>query len=277
MNEEAMVNEAVEQQTEGQFNEGISDAEFDSMWDSDDDDSFIESEVSEPVDQPEEATDAEAEQPEVKEQPAEDADQYLELKHFDEIRKVTKAEAKELAQKGMDYDRIRGKLSDAEANLSKLQKYESFLNEMKGDFDSIDDLINDSRARVLADKEQISYEEAVDRIQLSVQQQQIQQQMQQQLSPEAIAETMRRASLQTFLQKYPDVKPKDIPQEVWDDMNKTNNLVASYAAWKAKELANENEILKQNAKNKARSTGSMKSSGKTFSDDYDRMWYEDDD
>lgn len=274
MNEEAMVNEAVEEQpAEEQFNEGMADAEFDSMWDSDDDDSFIESEVSEPVDQPEETNDAEAEQSQAEEQTVEDADQYLELKHFDEIRKVTKAEAKELAQKGMDYDRIRGKLSDAEANLAKLQKYEGFLNEMKGDFESIDDLINDSRARVLADKENISYEEAVNRIQTNIQKQQIEQK----LSPEAIRETMRRESLQTFLQTYPDVKPKDIPQEVWDDMNKTNNLVASYAKYEAKKLAEENKILAQNAKNKARSTGSMKSSGKTYTDEYDRMWYEDDD
>ena len=274
MNEEAMVNEAVEEQpAEDQFNEGMTDAEFDSMWDSDDDDSFIESEVSEPVDQPEETNDAEAEQSQAEEPIAEDTDQYLELKHFDEIRKVTKAEAKELAQKGMDYDRIRGKLSDAEANLAKLQKYEGFLNEMKGDFESIDDLINDSRARVLADKENISYEEAVSRIQTNIQKQQIEQK----LSPEAIRETMRRESLQTFLQTYPDVKPKDIPQEVWDDMNKTNNLVASYAKYEAKKLAEENKILAQNAKNKARSTGSMKSSGKTYTDEYDRMWYEDDD
>ena len=274
MNEEAMVNEAVEEQpAEEQFNEGMTDAEFDSMWDSDDDDSFIESEVSEPVDQPEETNDAETEQSQAEEPTVEDADQYLELKHFNEIRKVTKAEAKELAQKGMDYDRIRGKLSDAEANLAKLQKYEGFLNEMKGDFESIDDLINDSRARVLADKENISYEEAVNRIQTNIQKQQIAQK----LSPEAIRETMRRESLQTFLQTYPDVKPKDIPQEVWDDMNKTNNLVASYAKYEAKKLAEENKILAQNAKNKARSTGSMKSSGKTYADDIDRMWYEDDD
>lgn len=274
MNEEVMVNEAIEEPVaDEQFNEGISDAEFDTMWDSDDDDSFIESEVSEPEDQPEETPDAEAEQSEPEAQPAEDADQYLELKHFDEIRKVTKAEAKELAQKGMDYDRVRGKLTEAQAANARLQQYEAFLNEMKGDFASIDDLINDSRARVLADKENISYEEAVSRIQTNIQKQQ----MEQKLSPEAIRETMRRESLQQFLQEYPNVKASDIPQEVWDDMNKTNNLVASYAKYEAKKTANENEILKQNAKNKARSTGSMKSSGKTYADDIDRMWYEDDD
>ena len=272
MNEEVMVNEAVEEpEAEGQFNDGLTDAEFDSLWDSDDDDSFAEPEFAEEADQPEGEPVGETEQAEAEPEP--DADQYLELKHFDEVRKVSKEEAKTLAQKGMDYDRIRGKLTDAESTIARLNKYESFLNEMKGDFESIDDLINDSRARVLADKENISYEEAIGRIQVNV----AKEQAKQQLSPEAIRETMRRESLQTFLQKYPDVKPKDIPQEVWDDMNNTNSLVASYAAWEAKKLASENEILKQNAKNKARSTGSMRSSGKTYADDIDRMWYEDDD
>lgn len=272
MDEEAMVNEVVEEPAAGeQFNEGISDAEFDSMWDSEEDDSFAEPEEVEQADQPEDEPVGETDGTEAKAEP--DTDQYLELKHFDEVKKVSKDEAKVLAQKGMDYDRIRGKLSEAELSISQLRKYEAFLNEMKGDFASIDDLMNDSRARVLADKEGISYEEAVGRVQTSI----AQQKAKEQLSPEAIRATMRKESLGAFLQKYPDVKPADIPQEVWDDMNNTNSLVASYAAWEAKKLANENEILKQNAKNKARSTGSMKSSGKTYADDIDRMWYEDDD
>lgn len=259
MDEEIMINDVVEDvvpEAEAAEESGI----FESAMDADDD-LFIESDESAEADQPEEETDAEAEQPDVEEQPVEDADQWLELKHLDEVRKVSKAEAKELAQKGMDYDRIRGKLSDAEANVAKLQKYEAFLNEMKGDFESIDDLIADSRARVLADKENISYEEAVGRVRNNIEREQIQKQAQQQLSPEAIRETMRKESLQQFLQAYPDVKAKDIPQEVWNDMNITNNLVASYAKYEAKKLAKENETLKRNEKNKARSVGSMKSFG----------------
>ena len=272
MNEEAMANEPMEETAaEEQFNGNMTDAEFDSLWDSDDDDSFAEPEESEQADQPEDEPVGETEETEAKPEP--DTDQYLELKHFDEVKKVSKEEAKVLAQKGMDYDRIRGKLSDAEAAINKLREYEGFLNEMKGDFASIDDLMADSRARVLADKENISYEEAVGRIQVNLAQKKAQEQM----SPEAISEAMRKASLKDFLKVYPNIDAKDIPKEVWDDMNETNNLVASYAKYQAKKVASENEVLKQNAKNKARSTGSMKSSGKTYADDYDRMWYEDDD
>ena len=148
---------------------------------------------------------------------------------------------------------------------------------MKGDFASIDDLIDDSRARVLADRENISYENALARVQTSKQQAQMQAQMQQQLSPEAINEAARKASLQAFLKEYPTVNAKDIPKEVWDDMRNTNSLVASYARWEAKKLAAENEALRQNAKNRARSVGSMKSSGKSSQEksEFDRVMEDD--
>lgn len=272
MNEEINEVAAEEAQTEEVFDGGITEEEFDAIWESDDDDFTVEeAEADQPEAEPAEEPQPEEPEPE---QPQEDADQYLELKHFDEVRKVTKEEAKTLAQKGMDYDRIRGKLNDAEAAIQKLQQYEAFLNEMKGDFGTIDDLIIDSKARVVSDRDNISYEEAVSKVRAAMQPQPPQQQ---QLSPEDVKEAMRRESLTAFLQEYPDVKAKDIPQEVWDDMKVTNNLVASYAKYEAKKIASENEILKQNAKNKARSVGSMKSSGKSYNDDIDRMWYEDDD
>ena len=191
------------------------------------------------------------------------------------MKKVNKDEAKVLAQKGMDYDRIRGKLDEATANVAKLQKYEDFLNELKGGFNSIDDLMNDTRARLIADKEGITREQALERVK-SANQQKEQAQQQAQLDRNAVYEEMRRQSLTAFLSAFPGVKAKDIPQEVWDDMKVTNNLVASYAKYEAKKLADENAVLKKNAENKARSTGSMKSSGKPQKDEFDTMWYEDD-
>lgn len=258
----------------------ISDADFDAMWADDDsnDEVFAEQATDVTEDQPEsEPETTEETEPTESEQPQTDTpDQdYLELKHFDEVKKVTKDEAKVLAQKGMDYDRIRGKLDEATANVAKLQKYEDFLNELKGGFDSIDDLMNDTRARLIADKEGITREQALERVK-SANQQKEQAQQQAQLDRNAVYEEMRRQSLTAFLSAFPGVKAKDIPQEVWDDMKVTNNLVASYAKYEAKKLADENAVLKKNAENKARSTGSMKSSGKPQKDEFDSMWYEDD-
>ena len=273
MDELTNVNEVVEESApvEESTAEGFTDAELYAMWDSDDDEEFVEPESDEADQQSEEPVEEATESTEVEQPEADGADQYLELKHFDEVRKVTKDEAKELAQKGMDYDRIRGKLNEANANLEKLNRYEAFLNEIKGDFANVDDLMNDTRARLLSDREGITYEQALNRVKGA------DQQPAQQTDRNAVYEEMRRNSLSAFIEAFPGVKAKDIPQEVWDDMRTTNSLVASYAKYEAKKLAEENEILKKNAENKARSIGSMKSAGnKSQRDEIDEMWYDDD-
>ena len=277
-----MVNDVVVEESapaESTFDESVSDAEFDAMWADDDsnDEVFAEQESDVTEDQPESEPEiTEETEPTESEQQTEAPDQdYLELKHFDEVKKVNKDEAKVLAQKGMDYDRIRGKLDEATALNAKLQKYEDFLNELKGGFNSIDDLMNDTRARLIADKEGITREQALERVK-SANQQKEQAQQQAQFNRNAVYEEMRRESLTSFISAFPGVKAADIPQEVWDDMKTTNNLVASYAKYQAKKLADENAVLKKNAENKARSTGSMKSAGKAQRDEIDAMWYEDD-
>jgi len=279
MDEQTNVNEVVEEveSTDGQFGEGISDAEFDAMWDDDDggDYEFVETESEAEADQQSEEQVEEETKPAETEQPqGESSDQdYLELKHFDEVRKVSKEEAKTLAQKGMDYDRIRGKLGDAENEISKLQKYESFLKEIQGEFKTLDDLMMDTRARVKADKDGISYEDALKQVKEANQQKAPEQP---QVDKGTIIQEIRKASFEEFAREHPDIKPSDIPKEVWDDLEKTNNLTASYAKYEAKKIKEENAVLKKNAENKARAVGSMKSSGKAQRDEFDAMWYEDD-
>lgn len=280
MDELTNVSEVVEEAApaEETFDSGITDSDFDAMWADDDsnDEVFATKATEEEADQPtQEPEQTEETEPTEAEQPSEpDTDQWLELKHFDEVKKVNKEEAKVLAQKGMDYDRIRGKLEEANAVNAKLQKYEDFLNELKGGYASIDDLMNETRARLIADKEGITKEQALERVR-SANQQKEQAQQQAQFNRNAVYEEMRRESLTAFLAAFPGVKAADIPQEVWEDMRKSNNLVASYAKYQAKKLADENAVLKKNAENKARSTGSMKSSGKPQKDEFDAMWYED--
>ena len=275
-----MVNDVVEEVSpvdEG-TGEGLSDAEFDAMWDDDDDsyEMFAEEATEDTADQPTQEPDkAEETEPTETKQSEPDADQYLELKHFDEVKKVTKDEAKVLAQKGMDYDRIRGRLSEAEEANKKLAKYEAFLKEIQGDFPSIDDLMNDTRARVKADKDGISYEDALKQVQNANQQKE----QKPQVDEATIIQNIRKASFTEFAKEHPDIKPADIPQEVWQDLEKTNNLSASYAKYEAKQLQNEIAVLKKNAENKSRTVGSMKSSGTNRNvekSEFDRVFDEDD-
>lgn len=259
--------------------EGLTDAELDAMWNDDDDDGFVETDTAEEADQQTtEPVETEETEPTETEQPKDDgADQYLELKHLGEVKKVTKDEATVLAQKGMDYDRIHGKLDEANTELAKLKGYESFLKELQGDFASIEDLMNDTRARVKADKEGISYEDALAKVKEANKPKE-EPAPQPTITKESVFEQMAQESITAFLQKYPTVKADKIPKEVWDDMQITHNLVASYERYTAmQKLAQENETLRKNAENKARSIGSMKSSGsKSQRDEIDEMWYDDD-
>ena len=259
--------------------EGLTDAELDAMWADDDDDGFVETDTVEEADQQTtEPVETEETEPTETEQPKDDgADQYLELKHLGEVKKVTKDEATVLAQKGMDYDRIHGKLDEANTELAKLKGYESFLKELQGDFASIEDLMNDTRARVKADKEGISYEDALAKVKEANKPKE-EPAPQPTITKESVFEQMAQESITAFLQKYPTVKADKIPKEVWDDMQLTHNLVASYERYTAmQKLAQENETLRKNAENKARSIGSMKSSGsKSQRDEIDEMWYDDD-
>ena len=213
------------------------------------------------------------------EQKAEEEDQFLELKHMDTVRKVNRDEAKVLAQKGLDYDRIRGERDAMQKDYAQLKKYESFLNDLKGDFPSIDAMMTDTRARMLAEKEGISYADAVAKV--GVMQQGAQPQQQTQAQPGQL----KVPAVDQFVQKYPGVKAEEIPQAVWDEVKRTGDLVGAYENYqntkvkdeKIKNLELEIETLKQNQKNAARSTGSASSSGKTSGKSLiQQLWDEDD-
>lgn len=282
--------EAVESQIEGAETETETDedgwpTEWTDAVEEDDGDEGETDEVTTEADQPteepkaEETKDADKPTETEPEQKAEEADQFLELKHMDEVRKVSREEAKTLAQKGLDYDRIRGERDAMQKDYAQLKKYENFLNELKGDFPSIDAMMTDTRARMLAEKEGISYADAVAKV--GVMQQGSQPQQQTQAQPGQL----KVPAVDQFVQKYPGVKAEEIPQTVWDEVKRTGDLVGAYENYqntkvkdeKIKNLELEIETLKQNQKNAARSTGSASSSGKTSGKSLiQQLWDEDD-
>ena len=275
----------IELQVEDDANVTISDSDLFDGWD--DDNSFAEEstesdEAPEVADQPTEEAKQPEEPPQVQddapkteepkpEEPKPDTDQYLELKHLDEVRKVSKEEARVLAQKGMDYDRIRGKLEEASNANAKLKVYEDFLTEIKGNFNTVEDLMADTRATILSEKENISYEDAMSKVKAANQQKE--QATQPQFGSEEFIQQMKQRSYTAFAKKHPDILPKDIPAEVWEDVNtNTYNLETSYERYLAKselantktELANikaEIEALKQNKQNEEKAVGSLKTAG----------------
>ena len=121
------------------------------------------------------------------------------LNYMGEFRTVGRDEAIALAQKGMDYDRIRS-------------RYE--------------------RLKTMSD------------------------------APGADPEAIRRsADIDAFLDEFPDVDPKDIPAEVWRQVQAGRPLALAYGSWEARRLREALEAERQREVAGARSTGSRSSTG----------------
>lgn len=64
-----------------------------------------------------------------------------------------------------------------------------------------------------------------------------------------------------FLDEYPEIKPDEIPSEVWDAANRSGDLLGAYRAYEIQKLRTELEELKKNAENRKMDVGSARSDG----------------
>ena len=79
-------------------------------------------------------------------------------------------------------------------------------------------------------------------------------------------EERQRKEFREFVEAYPDVKPEDIPIEVWEQNSRGIPLRYAYADYALKQLKAEQTKAKANAQNAANSTGSVTSNGDTGDD-----------
>ena len=66
---------------------------------------------------------------------------------------------------------------------------------------------------------------------------------------------------QSFLSAYPDINAQDIQPEVWDDANRSGDLLGAYRAFEIRKLREELEQLRKNADNRRMDVGSARSDG----------------
>lgn len=258
---------------------------FDALWN--DDDEFVPS--NEPDAQPEAKEDEAEEKTEEEPENADDAqpeqkpkaeNQRFKLKVNGEEIEVDRDEVIALAQKGKDYDRVkteRDNLKTDSATMNKLKAQGDFLEELAKSSDmTVDQLMENTRARMLMNEhEGMTEEEALKQVREKASKATEKKESE---KAEATPEERRQAMFANFLQAYPDVKAEDIPQEVWNDAGRTYDLVGAYQRHENRELRKEIETLRQNNKNKERSTGSTKSAGtRNANQAFDALWYDDDD
>ena len=247
--------------------------------------------AAEPEQEPTEPVqDTEGTQPQADQPAGEQADQSFTLKHLDETRTVGRDEVIALAQKGMDYDRIRARL-DAQSDYDEIRRQLSeqseaidFLNDLaKKNNMSLTDFIDAATATSRARPDRSDYDAVLAQVRLERRERALEKR------EASLNETNRQAEAQNeqnariqedirrFQAAFPDVKPADIPAEVWEEVGKGKTLTEVWAMRENARLRAEMEAERKNKTNAQRSTGSRQTAGAADAqDEFDRLWYSDD-
>lgn len=255
----------------------------------DDDGNQTEEETSEETaEEPEET----GEQTESQEQPEEEPTQeppeeLFDLKFNKEIRKVSRQEVTELAQKGLNHDRILEQRDHLQQENAELLKFKQENEAIIGLLDAAAQKSGTDRDTFLqsvrenayvsqglsrdAAHERVLREDAEQRLSRSEKREAERNQSQQSQQEQ---EQARQQDIGRFLKLYKDVDPGQIPKEVWDDVRNGETLVSAYGRYENRQLAESNrklqesiKALKQNEKNKQKSIGSAKTEGKETAKD----------
>lgn len=180
--------------------------------------------------------------------PREGEEELFELKHLDERRRVSRAELIALAQKGMDYDRIRAKYDALRADRRPETAQETLPDEEQSGETGEP---SDPKARTAPEGEE-----------------------QPGPSPADVPATQRQQSFMRFAREYPQVKPETIPAEIWRDfIAGRGDLAGLYALHENRQLKAELTLERQSRENRSRSTGSRATAGSTLSA-LDADWYD---
>ena len=194
------------------------------------------------------------------------------IKHMGEERKLTAADITPvLLQKGMDYDRIRSKYDESKPIVELMTQFANKAGM------SVQDYIRHIRTEAFK-AGGMSEAEAKRNVELEDRETAVaaaEAAQKEKAEAEEQAKSKIDADLAEFAKAFPDVykqaesDPKVIPESVWAKVNKGElTLTAAYSRYAVEQAKAEAAAAKQaavveakNAKNAARSTGSMKSAG----------------
>ena len=191
------------------------------------------------------------------------------LKHLGTEQTVGRDEVIALAQKGLDYSRIRDKLQTSEREKSEIAEKLSYFEKLAdSQGKTLDQFIEATAAALRADEKKIPYEDALREVQFEFEKSKFAKEKtdwEKSRSDTETEENTRQADIDAFMAKYPEAaaKPDSIPKAVWAAAEKTS-LTEAYGNYMAKqkdaEIASLREQLeqeKQYRKNKESSTGSQ--------------------
>ncbi len=214
------------------------------------------------------------------------SDQFS-LKYLGETKTVSRDEAITLAQKGMDYDRIRQKFEELTtahgsltADKSKNEERQTALDEIakRSGYKTVDELLDNIQATKMSEQQGIDRELALERVKLERERREFKAQAEAESNPEAVAKRAvekRDNDFMEFVGEYKEVDPAEISKEVWDIYGQGNcSLVQAYMKHENAQLKAKLVSDKKTIDNRERSTGSRASVGKTAAKDKeDELWY----
>lgn len=203
------------------------------------------------------------------------------LRYMKEDKQYSRNDTIILAQKGLDYDRVRSERDSLKNELPTFREYKNFLEELASDSGvSIDQLIENVRASRLVERER----KAGNVISEVAAKEQIQREktardkdnavVEDEIKPEeAPVQKEKTLDVESFIKAFPDVKAEDIPESVWLEVRNGADLTSAYTRYENKQLRSRIAAIEQNQKNAERSTGSRKTSGNNQTyDDFDAAW-----
>lgn len=236
----------------------------------------------------------EQEQPQKQQEQEPAKEQLYELKHLGQPKQVSLGGMKELAQKGMDYDRIRQRsdqLTEENRALSEFRQQNeglvAHLSAMAKDMGmDVPAMLEALEVNMLV-ASGMERQAATGMVQRRSEGRK-QQYQEAQRAAQAKADTEKRiaADIKQFQAAYPDADLREVVglPEVQTALNNGSTLVEAYGRYELSKLQAENQRMKQelqaakqNADNKQRSVGSMVTSGAApatdpFMDGFNQEW-----
>lgn len=221
------------------------------------------------------------------EQPEQTSTEEFLLKHMDQTFTVDRQKVTELAQKGLDYERIRQQREEFKQQRDELEKFRSenadmveFINELSRESGmTTEQLIDELRANQYVRKQGISQDVARERVarekaERRLQARERQDQKKQQTPPVDPEKQRRQEDIRAFFQRFPGVDPKTIDKSVWQGVSSGKSLVDSYQDWQNAQKDAEIQRLKaqieadrKNQENRSKSIGSQRSGSQEDSRD----------
>ena len=194
----------------------------------------------------------------------------LAVKYDGVEKQLTEAEARELAQKGMNYDRIKQRYDELanseeltlldqlakEAGVSNRTEFVKTLAQYS-QHNAVNQYVEQLKQQHPDTDESVLRELAETKIR-----QQQKEQEEQRLNTQQQAEKQQKeafaAQYNAFITEYPNVDPAKLPDEVIQSMAAGETMLSAYRGYELKQLRAEKAAAEANQKNKNKALGSVK-------------------